>query len=264
MKEMGRGSRAPATPWSDRARLPADEWAEPDGADGLLFEDVRRLIGHRRVVDQAPDPDGPARARVGTLCAYGREDDAIRVYEIDPDIVAAAKEHFTYISGSKAKVDFVLGDGRLSLERELRQKKVVPYDIIVLDAFSGDSIPVHLLTREAFGVYLGYLARGGILAVHITNQYLNLRPILANVTAELGLESRLVVDQKPDRGLASTSHWVLVARDEETLESGEIPRRARMLKTDPSVSVWTDQFSNLLEVSRVDPIAGLRGLFRAP
>jgi hypothetical protein len=201
---------------------------------------------------------------VGTLCAYGREDDAIRVYEIDPDIVAAAKEHFTYISGSKAKVDFVLGDGRLSLERELRQKKVVPYDIIVLDAFSGDSIPVHLLTREAFGVYLGYLARGGILAVHITNQYLNLRPILANVTAELGLESRLVVDQKPDRGLASTSHWVLVARDEETLESGEIPRRARMLKTDPSVSVWTDQFSNLLEVSRVDPIAGLRGLFRAP
>src|SRR5205807_5602010 len=134
---------------------------------------------------------GPLRVGVvglgaGTLAAYGRTGDVFRFYDINSDVVELARSEFTFLKDSRAKVEVALGDARLSLEREPAQN----FDVLALDAFSSDAIPVHLLTVEAFKTYLRHLKPDGVLAVHISNRYLDLVPVVQQAARHLSLEVR--------------------------------------------------------------------------
>jgi SAM-dependent methyltransferase len=180
---------------------------------------------------------GPARRvgvvglGVGTLAVYGRPGDEFRFYEINPAVVQVAWQYFHFLGGSQAMTDVVTGDGRLALEHEPLQS----FDAIVLDAFSDDSIPVHLLTLEAFQMYFRRLRPEGVLAIHLTNRYLELDSVVAAVAAALGKHSALV-HSEPDRTRhISAADWAIVG----DLAGTPIRRSAR---------VWTDGYSNLFQV----------------
>lgn len=196
-------------------------------------------------------PTGPKRVGlvglgVGTLTAYTGAGDSVRVYEIDPAVVRIAFSHFRFLTNCAARVDVVLGDARLALERGPAQQ----FDLLVLDAFSGDAIPVHLLTKEAFALFGRHLQPRGILAVHISNRHLDLEPVVLNVARHLGFETA-IVDSDPggDEPGSSASNWILLARIPEVLESAEIrsasrpPHPARR-----GVPLWTDDFASLAHV----------------
>jgi hypothetical protein len=194
---------------------------------------------------------------VGTLSAYGRPGDTIRFYELDPDVLKLARSHFDFLNSSQAKLEFAIGDARLSLERELAQGTTQKFDVLAIDAFSSDSIPVHLITREAIRLYMQHLAPGGILAIHISNRFLDLKPVLANIARAEGLQVRLVSDQPPEP--ASVTDWVLLAATPEAL-SGEALAVAEAVSPAPGYSVWTDQFNNLLDVLKTRPIEEFKRL----
>jgi hypothetical protein len=197
---------------------------------------------------------------VGTLSAYGRAGDELRFYELDPQVIDVAQRHFTYLGSTQATLDFEIGDARLSLERELKRSGPRGYDVLAIDAFSSDSIPVHLITREAIELYARHIAPDGIIAVHISNRFLDLKPVLANIAHATGLAARLVTDSPEDDRLASSTDWVLLARDASVLEHPAIAARAEPLPPVPGFSLWTDQFNNLLDVLKVRPLDELKGL----
>ena len=198
---------------------------------------------------------------VGTLAAYGRASDSVRFYELDRDVVELANSRFSYLQQTPARVEVVLGDARLSLERELAMGQPQRFDVLAVDAFSSDSIPVHLLTREAIEMYERHLAADGIIAVHISNRFLDLQPILANIAAATGLTARLVDDEVSDSNSnASSSEWVLIARNARTLASGPIGERGQALRAQPDVGVWTDGYNNLLRVMKTTPLQAFERL----
>jgi len=197
---------------------------------------------------------------VGTLAAYGRAGDELRFYELDPQVIDVAQRDFTYLSSTPARIDFEVGDARLSLERELKRGGPRRYDVLAIDAFSSDSIPVHLITREAVELYARHLAPDGIVAVHISNRFLDLKPVLANIAQATGLAARLVSDTPADERAGSNTDWVLLARDPQVLEAPPIAGRAEPLAPVPGLSLWTDQFNNLLDVLKIDPLDQLRNL----
>jgi SAM-dependent methyltransferase len=176
----------------------------------------------------------------GTLAAYGREGDRFRFYEINPVVVDYARRHFSYLSGTRARVEVATGDGRLLLESEPDQN----FDLLVVDAFSGDSIPIHLLTREAFALYLRHLGPGGVLALHLSNLYLNLQPVVRTLAGAVGRMSVPVVDSGNVREGAGLSWWALVGRREDL---ARLPvNLGAQLEPKRSPRLWTDDFSTLL------------------
>jgi hypothetical protein len=190
----------------------------------------------------------------GSLAAYGRPGDFYRFYEINaveiPWSAGGERSYFTYIRDSAAKVDVLLGDGRLSLEAEAARGELQQFDVLVLDAFSGDAIPTHLLTREAFEIYLKHL-RGprSVIAVHITNNILNLAPVLGGLAKSFGLQG--IEIYRPWRPEASaSSDWVLLSRDQAAVSGPEIVEAGKSLPINASLPVWTDDYSNLLRVLR--------------
>jgi len=197
---------------------------------------------------------------VGTLSAYGRAGDALRFYELDPHVIDVAQRHFTYLGSTGAQLDFEIGDARLSLERELKRGGPRGYDVLAIDAFSSDSIPVHLITREAVELYARHIAPDGIVAVHISNRFLDLKPVLANIAQATGLTARLVTDSPEDDRLASSTDWVLLARNAAVLDDPLIAEHAEPLEPVPGFSLWTDQFNNLLDVLKARPLDELKGL----
>jgi SAM-dependent methyltransferase/uncharacterized membrane protein len=181
----------------------------------------------------------------GTLAAYGKPGDDITFYEIDPLVERLARALFTYLRDSPAKVSIVLGDARLSMAREAAQA-APPYDVLVLDAFSGDAVPVHLLTAQAVAVYLRRLRPGGILAFHISSQYLDLAPELALQARHAGLEAILVhCDADEARGLFAAD-WLLMSADQELLRNPEIVNISRAISETSGLRLWTDDYSSLL------------------
>jgi len=197
----------------------------------------------------------------GTLSAYGRRGDLVRFYEIDPDVVAIAHREFTYLAQTPAQVQIAIGDARLSLQRELAQGRAPRYDVLAVDAFSGDSIPVHLLTRQALQMYARCVTDTGIVAVHISNRFLDLKPVLANLAADLGLSARLVSDDPDDDARAFRSDWVLLAAREDAFDQPEFASAVAPIAPDPSVGAWTDQFNNLLRIVKSTPMQALRQLW---
>jgi hypothetical protein len=148
----------------------------------------------------------------------------------------------------------VIGDARLSLERELARGAKQGYDVLAIDAFSSDSIPVHLITREAIDLFMQHVAPDGILAIHISNRFLDLKPVLANIAQSLGLAARLVSDSPTGSGSASMTDWVLIARTDAPF-AHELLGVATPVEPNPAFSLWTDQFNNLLDVLKSSPLA---------
>ena len=179
----------------------------------------------------------------GTLAAFGRPADIYRFYEINPQVVDIANREFTFLADSGAKIEHVLGDARLSMEREPPQN----YDLLAIDAFSSDSIPVHLITREALAVYLRHLKPGGVIAFHVTNRFLHLAPVVKSIAGEHDLHVALISDDAEDSELARTD-WVLVTRDQALLERPEIAEHVGDIESIPGLRVWTDDFNNLFQI----------------
>lgn len=197
----------------------------------------------------------------GTLAAYanqgaesvdfGRINDYLKFYEIDPRVVAIAEEHFSYLADARARgaeIEIALGDARIVLEHELELGQPQQFDILVVDACSGDAVPIHLLTAECAETYWAHLLPAGILAVHISNRYLDLRPVVRKLAELHGKQSKLYF-HKTNRHGSEHSTWVLVTSNEDFLavdavQSAALPRG--MLK-DEAV-LWTDDFSSLVEV----------------
>jgi SAM-dependent methyltransferase len=180
----------------------------------------------------------------GTLALYGRPGDVYRFYEINPQVVTVAEREFTFLADSGAKIEHVLGDARLSMEREPPQE----YDVLVVDAFSSDSIPVHLLTAEAFAVYFRHLQPGGILAVHISNRYLDLKPVLKEAATRFGKAAQLVDDDSDaERGTYGTT-WVLFADAPEVFAQAPLKGAGEPLEADRTIRVWTDDYSDLYRI----------------
>ncbi len=197
---------------------------------------------------------------IGTLATYGRAGDTIRFYELDPDVLRLARSHFTYLDATPARLEFALGDARLSMERELAAGRPQNYDVLAIDAFSSDSIPVHLITREAIALAARHIAPEGIVAVHISNRFLDLRPVLANIAQAEGLRAKLVSDEPEGDGSASTTDWVLLARDPRAFDDPAIAARGEDIAPNPAHSLWTDQFNNLLDVLKSRPLDDLKSL----
>ncbi len=191
---------------------------------------------------------GPVRVGViglgvGTLAAYGRQGDTYRIYEIDPLVIAMAKNNFSFLSKTLAPTELVLGDARLQLEAEAPQQ----FDVLVVDAFSGDSVPVHLLTREAFEQYARHLKPNGVMAVHITNRFLDLQPVIQTAAQNLGFTARLIEHPGDDARLIYSSSWALLAKDPKWFEQIAL-KAAKTLDTQTGFVPWTDDYSSLFAV----------------
>ncbi|MBM3859445.1 MAG: ferrichrome ABC transporter permease [Verrucomicrobia bacterium] len=225
----------------ERARLPASYYTKQSGI-GIA---VRHLpTPTNRVI-------GVVGLGVGTMAAYGRKGDQILFYEINPAVEQLARQHFSYLDGSPANVKVVLGDARLMMERQPSQG----FDLLALDAFSGDAIPVHLLTREAFAVYLRHLRADGVLAVHISNRHLNLVPVLVKLAEEFQLHIVNVNGPVPDvesydddddwSGQVYESLWVLLSREESFFLQPGVQSAVTAPEPGPAIPLWTDDYTSL-------------------
>ena len=199
------------------------------------------IIGSRT---HSPQRVGLIGLGTGTLAAYGRPGDRYRFYEINPLCVEIARKEFTYLRDSQAEIDVGLGDARLSLEREPPQD----FDVLVVDAFSSDSIPVHLLTAEALALYLHHLKRDGVLAFHITNIFLDLGPVIARAAEHFGKEAYVVhSDGEDDRGTDGAT-WVLITSDESRLAVEKLGQSLQKIHARKRVNLWTDDYSSIFSV----------------
>ncbi len=179
----------------------------------------------------------------GALAPYGQPGDTFRIYEINPLVLDLAKSEFTYLKDTPAKVEVALGDGRLILEREPSQQ----FDLLVMDAFSGDSVPVHLITLEAFQTYFRHLKRGGMLAVNISNRYLGLEPVMERAAAHFHKQSLAFDYTAGDEDfLCNSSGWALLLDHDQPL--AESLRTGRVLKPHNGFRMWTDDFSNMFSI----------------
>jgi SAM-dependent methyltransferase len=184
---------------------------------------------------------------IGTLAAYGREGDTIRIYEINPQVLDLANREFSYLKDTPAKVEVVLGDGRLSLEREASQQ----FDVLVMDAFSGDSVPVHLVTREAFAIYFRHLRPGGTLAVNVSNRHLDLGPVMQTNAAYFGKAAwwfDFEADEEDHEDRCFDASWTLIVDESRQDPGGRFYQIGRRLTPNPHFRPWTDDFSNLYAI----------------
>jgi spermidine synthase len=183
----------------------------------------------------------------GTIAAWGRTGDTIRFYELNPQVVDLAHTHFSFLKDSAAAVDVVTGDGRLALEREVDAANgFAPYDVFVVDAFSGDSIPVHLLTRECFALYRRALAPDGVLALHVSNKHLDLRPVVRGLADETGLRTFEIVTSGQPAVAATSSLWMLLTGS-PAFDAGPF---AVTSGGGERTLIWTDAFSSVLSLLR--------------
>lgn len=190
---------------------------------------------------------GPIRVGVvglgtGTLAGYGRKGDFYKFYDINPAVVTIARSDFKYLGDSEAKIEVALGDARLTLERDAPEK----FDVLAVDAFSSDSIPVHLITREALAVYLRHMKPGGIIAFHVSNRFLNLGPVVGQLAKVSGAHAVNVYEKgEEDR---TQSDWVLVSLDRKALEDKVIKDVSEPVEERPLWRLWTDDYNNLVQI----------------
>jgi len=181
---------------------------------------------------------------VGTLAAYGRAGDEYRIYELNPLVLDWARTHFSYLPDSKAKIETPLGDARLVLEKEAPQG----LDLLAVDAFSSDSIPVHLLTREAAQVYRRHVRDDGAIAIHISNRYLDLKGVVRQMADALGWKAMLVLDDPPESSHLYRTDWVVITGNERLIRTLREQADAKELPAPVGRRPWTDDYNNLFEV----------------
>jgi spermidine synthase len=208
-----------------------------------------RLFAALNELRPAPRNVGVIGLGAGVIAAYGRKGDSITFYEISPKVVDIEKREFTFLRDTPAKTAIVLGDGRLSLEREQPPRK---YDVLGIDAFAGDSIPMHLITREAMALYLKHLNHDGVIVFQATNRYIDLMPVIKRVATEFGLEAVLVSDSPgSSSGMAywySSTDQILVTRDERVLEHPALADVAEEIADRQDLPTFTDAHHNLVRI----------------
>jgi len=179
----------------------------------------------------------------GTLAVWGKPGDAYHFYDINPQVIDVARREFTYLEDSKATIEISLGDARLSLEREAPHE----FDVLAVDAFSSDAIPVHLITREAMAVYLKHVKPSGAVAFHVTSRFLKLAPVVKQIADSYGLHAALIRDEAETTRFSKTD-WVIVTRDKSVIDNEAIARRASEFDMIPGLKVWTDDFNSLFQI----------------
>jgi SAM-dependent methyltransferase len=185
----------------------------------------------------------------GTIAAYARRGDEVRFYEINPLIVKIANEEFSYLRNARtngAGIAVRMGDARLSLAADDSER----FDVLVIDAFSGDAIPVHLLTREAVALYLQRLKPDGVLAIHTSNTYLDLNPVVKLLADDAAVESRLISSNDDNRKLIDAADWVLLTRNQDFLLQLDETALQDSIDVPPGLRIWTDGYNNLFQILR--------------
>ncbi|NLT70265.1 MAG: fused MFS/spermidine synthase [Verrucomicrobiaceae bacterium] len=231
---------------NDAYRRLATTYYSVDSGVGAVFS----LLPAREKVPPAPLHVGVVGLGVGTIATYAAEGDRFRLYEINPQVEELARSHFTYLADSAGEASVVLGDARISLERELTAGRKQEFDALFVDAFSGDSIPIHLLTREAFALYFEHLKPDGVLAVHITNLHIDLADPVRNLAAAFGYAA-FRVDHSPESDDHHTyySDWVLITKNEAFIQALESSAFLSAWDREvPKEIFWTDDYSNLFDV----------------
>ncbi len=203
---------------------------------------------HPRRIAKLPLRAAVVGLGIGTIAALGRAGDEIVFYELNPAVLDFARHYFTSLDDSPARTRVVVGDARLSLEREMADPaNRGTYDLIAVDAFSGDAVPVHLLTRECFGLYLRALTPSGVVAIHISNRHVDLRPPVRGLVAEAGL-SAVEVSTAPSSELERASDWILVSADAAFMDRA-VNRGGVRFGDQPQV-VWTDHYNSIVRLLR--------------
>ena len=188
---------------------------------------------------------------VGTVAAYGKPGDYLRIYEIDPAVKKIAENPFTYLAKSDAQIDLVMGDGRLSLEHEPPQN----FDFLIMDAFSSDAVPVHLLTKEAFAIYLRHLKPDGAIIVNISNRYLDLRPVVENAARAIGFQSHTIEcedgtdDEDEGAWWLYGSTFVVLSKNRAFMDNYALRNAASPPSSGANpIPLWTDDYSSMFRV----------------
>jgi SAM-dependent methyltransferase len=219
--------------FNDELRHRGTSYYAPDSGVGLAL---------RFCCDEKPRRIGVVGLGTGTIAAYGKPGDAITFYEIDPLVERLARVRFAYLRECRAPVNVILGDARVSLENEPPQD----YDVLVLDAFSGDAIPVHLLTAQAIALYRRHLKPSGVLAFHISNQYLDLAPVLAEEARHAGMIALQVRSLANDEEGEFQADWVLMSANADFFRQPDVAIASRPIALRPGTPLWTDDFNSLL------------------
>ena len=185
----------------------------------------------------------------GSSAAHNHKGDTFRFYEINDQVVELANNYFSYLKDTPGDVEISLGDARISLERELKESGSQQFDILVVDAFSGDAIPVHLLTDEAFDLYWKHLKPDGILVVHITNLHINLEPIVRNLAKKYSKQAILFSNDRSNRHNTYYADWVVITHNREFLNNVAVKRYRDDWDHEQVPPIhWTDDYSNLFQV----------------
>jgi hypothetical protein len=220
---------------------PADYFS-PSSGYGRVFATLREVHPGK------PLSVGVVGLGAGVIAAWTKPGDHLVFYEISPRVVDIAHREFTFLHDTSAKTEIVLGDGRLSLERELPRG----YDVLGIDAFSGDSIPMHLVTREAMAIYLKHVKADGVIVFQATNRFINLLPVVKRLASEFGLEAVNVSDE-PEGGEGaeywySSTDQIIVTRNRKLLESPRIAQAAAQIDDRRELPTFTDAHHNLLRI----------------
>jgi hypothetical protein len=218
----------------DLSRVPTTYYTQTSGV-GRALESLHPTTRRLKI--------GVIGLGTGTIATYGSRGDVYRFYDINPAVMHISNTEFTYLRDSEATIETPLGDARLNLERETAQG----FDLLAIDAFSSDSIPVHLLTYEALTVYRRHMKPGGIIAFHVTNRYLDLIPVVERLAAAQRLHAVLIADEG-EGALGSRSDWVLVSDSAASLAVPQIAAAAKPIEERPGLPVWTDDFNNIVQV----------------
>lgn len=219
----------------EKSRIPTTYYGEKSGV-GLSILQLR---------DQ-PIKFGVVGLGTGTLTTYARRVDHVKVYEINQLVVDVARTWFSYLKNCLGKCEIVMGDARLSLEREIPNE----FDVLAIDAFSSDAIPVHLLTKEAVELFFRHIKPKGIVAIHVSNKYLNLYPVVEQIAQKLGKAALLVESRENGAFEQFSADWVLLANSPDVFDRPAFRAAASKPAPEPNAPFWTDDYSNLFQILR--------------
>ena len=237
------GSQYENSPWRN---MPTTYYGRGTGVWMAVEQHPSRL-------DKRPLRIGVIGLGTGTIAALGRQGDTIHFYEINPDVIRLSEEWFSYRQDSRARIDIVLGDARIQLERELLSGQGRDFDVLVADAFSSDAIPLHLLTVECADIYRSHLKDNGILGVHISNRYLDLVPVAIGLAKHIGWEAVVIESRESQDETVWESIWVLITQNKEFLHSADIEKARIKQKDNFRIPLlWTDEYSSLLHVFHIN------------
>ena len=229
----------------DWRTTPTTYYGEGTGVDLALRLHPRRL---------ADDSDnhslrvGIVGLGVGSIAAYGKPGDTFRFYEINREVLALSDRYFSYLKDSLANIEVVVGDARVAMDHELANGEAQQFDVLLIDAFSSDAIPLHLLTRECADVYRKHLAADGLLLIHISNRYLDLNPVTLALAEHLGWTAvRIETDDNDELGVYG-ANWIVITANEEFLSQSEVRAAHSPWDDDQPVLLWTDDFASLWQV----------------